>query len=95
MPRVRYTEDSAPCERLRTQQVVDAEAWQAEISLLSKRERRNEVRSGRDRASIPDATPQCHTADFHLSQCANRHFTLCFQGRVDFHASKNGEPPPD
>ena len=55
MSRVRYTEDSAPCERLRTQPVVGAEAWQAEISLLSKRERRNEVRSERDRASSPDA----------------------------------------
>ena len=53
MSRVRNTEDSAPYEKLRTQPTIDAEAWQAEIGLLSKRERRNEVRSERDRASIP------------------------------------------
>jgi len=32
-------------------------------------------------------------SDFHLTQNGNRHFTLCFQGCGDFHASKNGEPP--
>ena len=53
MLRVRNTEDSAPYERFRTQPEVDAEARQAEVGLLSKRERRNEVRSERDRASIP------------------------------------------
>ena len=26
--------------------------------------------------------------DFHLTQNENRHFTLCFQGRGDFHTSK-------
>ena len=31
--------------------------------------------------------------DFHLTQNGNRHFTLCFQGRGDFHTSKIGEPP--
>ena len=31
--------------------------------------------------------------DFHLTQNGNCHFTLCFQGRGDFHTSKNGEPP--
>ena len=53
---MRNTEDSAPYEKLRTQPVVDAEARQAERSRLSKRERRNEVRSERDRATSPDAT---------------------------------------
>jgi len=33
------------------------------------------------------------SSDFHLTQNGNQHFTLCFQGRGDFHASKNGEPP--
>ena len=43
-------EDSAPYERFRTQPTIDAEAWQAKVGQLSKRERRNEVQSGRDRA---------------------------------------------
>ena len=43
-------EDSAPYERFCTQPTIDAEAWQAERSRLSKCERRNEVRSVRDRA---------------------------------------------
>ena len=30
------------------------------------------------------------SSDFHLTQNGNRHFTLCLQGRGDFHASKNG-----
>lgn len=33
------------------------------------------------------------SSNFHLTQNENCHFTLCFQGRDDFHASKNGEPP--
>ena len=33
------------------------------------------------------------SSNFHLTQNENRHFTLCFQGRGDFHASKNGESP--
>ena len=45
------------------------------------------------RASTRRPTPQRHTADFHLTQKGNRHFTLCFQGCGDFHASENGEPP--
>ena len=56
-------EDSAPYESCRTQPVVDAEARQAENGCLSKRERRNEVRSVRDRASSPDATAQRRTVD--------------------------------
>jgi hypothetical protein len=55
-------EDSAPYESCCTQPTIDAEARQAEAGLLSKRERRNEVRSVRDRASSPDAE-QCRSGD--------------------------------
>ena len=53
---MRNTEDSAPYEKLCTQPMIDAEARQAENGCLSKRERRNEVRSERDRARSHDAT---------------------------------------
>ena len=33
------------------------------------------------------------SADFHLTQNGNLHFTLYFQGCGDFLVSKNGEPP--
>ena len=52
---MRNTEDSAPYEKLCTQPMIDAEARQAENGCLSKRERRNEVRSERDRARSHDA----------------------------------------
>ena len=55
-------EDSAPYESCCMQPTIDAEARQAETGLLSKRERRNEVRSVRDRASSPDAE-QCRLGD--------------------------------
>ena len=61
--------DSAPYEELRTQPTIDAEARQAERSRLSKRERRNEVRNGRDRA----CSDQTRSNDYATGRAVSAH----------------------
>ena len=63
------------------------------LAILTYARRTLRLRVGRLGRAARQPTPRCHTADFHLPQCASRYFTLVLQGCDNFHASENGEPP--
>ena len=56
------------------------------LAILTYAWRTLRFRYGRLGRAARQPTPRCHTADFHLPQCASRYFTLVLQGCDNFHA---------